>query len=57
MNIEYSFWTTVSDRSPMKVLFELVRSRRDPATNRGDAERLVLATRFRPSELRAHLYI
>ena len=25
MNIEYSFWTTVSDKSPMKVLFELVR--------------------------------
>ena len=25
MNIEYSFWTTVSEKSPMKVLFELVR--------------------------------
>ena len=25
MNIEYSFWTTVSDKSPMKVLFELLR--------------------------------
>jgi hypothetical protein len=25
MNIEYSFWTTVSDKSPMNVLFELVR--------------------------------
>jgi len=25
MNIEYSFWTTVSGKSPMKVLYELMR--------------------------------
>jgi hypothetical protein len=25
MNVEYSFWTTVSNKSPIKVLYELMR--------------------------------